>query len=239
VKQFKQPDRGGDLVSVPKANAAEPVAPFIACSKLSTQTITVDNGEVVYGQGEPSRRVFQVIRGTIATVKELSDGRRQVLAFYLPNDILGVSLGSTFYHSAIATVKTTLLAVDRESLDRAARCDAFIDKELRKVLTQEIQHAEDHLLLLGQKDAYEKVLAFLLEMDRRHRSRKTIPLLMSRRDIANYLALTMETVARVMSHLRELGMISFPQNPQTLVLDKTRLRELVFEHERSRAKKLY
>ncbi|MGC1563091.1 MAG: helix-turn-helix domain-containing protein, partial [Bradyrhizobium sp.] len=63
--------------------------------------------------------------------------------------------------------------------------------------------------------------------------------LMSRRDIANYLALTIETVARVMSHLRELGMICFPQNPQTLVLDKTRLRELVFEHERSRAKKLY
>jgi Bacterial regulatory proteins, crp family len=52
-------------------------------------------------------------------------------------------------------------------------------------------------------------LAFLLEMDRRHRSRKTIPLLMSRRDIANYLALTVETVARVLSHLRELGMISF------------------------------
>ena len=64
-----------------------------------------------------------------------------------------------------------------------------------------------------------------------------IPSLIKRRDIANYLALTMETVARVMSHLRELGMISFPQNPQTLVLDKTRLRELVFEHERSRAKK--
>ena len=62
--------------------------------------------------------------------------------------------------------------------------------------------------------------------------------LMSRRDIANYLALTIETVARVMSHLRELGMICFPQK-KTLVLDKTRLRELVFEHERSRAKKLY
>ena len=50
-----------------------------------------------------------------------------------------------------------------------------------------------------------------------------IPSLIKRRDIANYLALTVETVARVMSHLRELGMISFPQNPQKLVLDKARL----------------
>jgi hypothetical protein len=51
VKQFQRAGVGGDLVSVLKADAAEPVAPFIARSKLSTRTITVDNGEVVYGQG--------------------------------------------------------------------------------------------------------------------------------------------------------------------------------------------
>jgi hypothetical protein len=52
VKQFKQADCGGDLVSVLKADAAETVTPFIARSKLSTRTITVDKGEVVLRPGE-------------------------------------------------------------------------------------------------------------------------------------------------------------------------------------------
>jgi Cyclic nucleotide-binding domain len=91
------------LVAVIRVDAGEPVAPFIVRSKLSTRIITINNGEMVYGEGEPSKRVFQIIRGTVATVKELPDGRRQVLAFYLPKDILGLSLSSNFCHSAFAT----------------------------------------------------------------------------------------------------------------------------------------
>jgi hypothetical protein len=150
-----------------------------------------------------------------------------------------VSLGSTFYHSAIATAKTTLLAVDRESLDRAARCDAFIDKELRKVLTQEIRHAEDHLLLLDQKDAYEKVLAFLLEMDRRHRSEKNDTLADEPTGYCKLFGANRGNGCKSDEPPAGAGHDFLPQNPQTLVLDKTRRRELVRERERSRAKKLY
>ncbi len=227
------------MVAVLKADANGHVAPFIARTKLSTRTTTYNNGEIVYREGELSKRVFQIIRGAARTLKQLPGGRRQVLAFYLSKDIFGLSLGSSYSHSVSTIADTTLRSVSREGLDLVARSNAFVDKELRKVLAQEIRRAGDHLLLLGQKDAYEKVLAFLLEMDRRHRSDKMIRLLMDRRDIANYLGLTMETVARIISYLRDLGAISFPRNPRTLVVDQKRLHNLTSQRERDHRRKLY
>jgi CRP/FNR family transcriptional regulator, nitrogen fixation regulation protein len=62
------------------------------------------------------------------------------------------------------------------------------------------------MLLLGRKDSLEKVATFLLEMDKRLADAMTLP--MSRRDIADYLGLTLETVSRALSRLRRAGAIS-------------------------------
>ena len=62
------------------------------------------------------------------------------------------------------------------------------------------------MLLLGRKDSLEKVATFLLEMDKRLVDAMTLP--MSRRDIADYLGLTLETVSRGLSRLRRAGAIS-------------------------------
>ena len=56
---------------------------------------------------------------------------------------------------------------------------------------------ENHLLLLGRQTALEKVASFLLEIDRRLQQPKVMVLPMGRRDIADYLGLTLETVSQV------------------------------------------
>jgi hypothetical protein len=63
------------------------------------------------------------------------------------------------------------------------------------------------MLLLGRKNSLERVAAFLLEMDRRHSGTGVLALPMSRRDIADYLGLALETVSRELSHLRALGIL--------------------------------
>jgi CRP/FNR family nitrogen fixation transcriptional regulator len=81
------------------------------------------------------------------------------------------------------------------------------------------------MLLLGRKNALERVAAFLLEMDRRMVPGSQMSLPMSRRDIADYLGITLETVSRALSRLKAENVIGFVgENHREIVLtDRIRL----------------
>jgi CRP/FNR family nitrogen fixation transcriptional regulator len=92
--------------------------------------------------------------------------------------------------------------------------------------TSNLQHAENHMLLLGRKTALERVAAFVLEMDERLTAAGVMSLPMSRRDIADYLGLTFETVSRAVSQLRRAGVLDFANNNrhrEITLLDRQRL----------------
>jgi len=69
--------------------------------------------------------------------------------------------------------------------------------------------AQDHLLVVGRLDSFERVAAFLMDMADRQEELDQIELPMSRQDIGDYLGLTIETVSRVLSRLRDKGSSSF------------------------------
>jgi CRP/FNR family nitrogen fixation transcriptional regulator len=84
------------------------------------------------------------------------------------------------------------------------------------------------MLLLGRKTSLERVVAFLLEMDHRVTACGVLALPMSRRDIADYLGLTLETVSRALSCLHSKGILGFlGQTQRQIVLrDRIRLAEM-------------
>lgn len=106
-----------------------------------------------------------------------------------------------------------------------AENDAVVTRNLLSMTTKSLQHAENHMLLLGRKDAIERVAAFLLEMDDRLAGAGNMTLPMSRRDIADYLGLTLETVSRALARLRRAGALDFVGNTQREVrlLDRKQL----------------
>jgi hypothetical protein len=65
------------------------------------------------------------------------------------------------------------------------------------------------MLLLGRKTSLERVAAFLPEMDGRITAIGVMALPMSRRDIADYLGLALETVSRELSRLQRTGVLGF------------------------------
>jgi CRP/FNR family nitrogen fixation transcriptional regulator len=84
------------------------------------------------------------------------------------------------------------------------------------------------LLLLGRQNSLEKVAAFLLEMRLRSTEADVIHLPMTRRDIADYLGLALETVSRAFADLRGKKILGFDVNrpKKVVVLDAKALADL-------------
>jgi CRP/FNR family nitrogen fixation transcriptional regulator len=175
-------------------------------TKVSSTEFRYHAGTEIFGQAEPADYFYQVIEGAVRRHKLLSDGRRQIGAFHLPNDIFGLEHGSHRF-TAEAIVDTTVRLMKRESLERVAKTDYAIVRSLLNMTTDSLQHAENHLLLLGRKTALERVAAFLLEMHGRLPKEGVMALPMTRRDIADYLGLSLETVSRALSKLQRKGYV--------------------------------
>jgi CRP/FNR family nitrogen fixation transcriptional regulator len=182
--------------------------------------------EEIYGEDEPAEYVYQVIQGAVRTYKLLSDGRRQIGAFHLPGDVFGLESGPTHRLAAEAIIDTTVRLVKRRSLEQAAGVDVQVARKLWTMTAGDLRHAEDHMLLLGRKSAMERVANFLLEMDRRLAVAGMMALPMCRRDIGDYLGLTLETVSRALSQLQSEGVLGFSGARQIVLRNRQRLRNM-------------
>jgi len=184
-------------------------------------------GTEVFGEAEPAAYVYQVSEGAIRTYKLLSDGRRQIGAFHLPGDIFGLENGDVYRFTADAIIETTVWLARRESV--FSGLTEISAAATLKVVNKSLEHVENHLLLLGRQTSLEKTASFLLEMDRRLEQPAMMILPMSRRDIADYLGITLETVSRAMSTLRDEGVLSFVGQTQReiILLDRPKLAQLV------------
>ena len=182
--------------------------------------------EEIYGEDEPAEYVYQIVRGAVRTYKLLSDGRRQIGTFHLPGDIFGLELGNNHRLAAEAIIDTTVRLVKRHSLEQAAGSNVRVARKLWTMTAGELRHAEDHMLLLGRKNAMERVANFLLEMDRRLAVAGMMALPMCRRDIGDYLGLTLETVSRALSQLHGEGVLGFSGARQIVLRNRQRLRNM-------------
>ena len=200
--------------------------------RLTLNEFTYKKGTEIYGEKEPADYVYQVKTGAARSYKLLSDGRRQIGAFHLVGDIFGLENSSEHRFTAEAIVDTTVRLIKRRSLELVAESDAMVARNLLTMTTNNLQHAEDHMLLLGRKTSLERVAAFLIEMDRRLTAAGVLALPMCRRDIADYLGLTLETVSRALSRLHELGILGFIGNNQRqiVLLDRQQLASLDLQH---------
>jgi len=111
---------------------------------------------------------------------------------------------------------------------RAGRLHA----QLMHIIGREVHQDQEHLVMIGRKVALERLAIFLhslsLRLRRMRRDPHCFELPMSRRDLANYLGLVIETVSRLFSRLSELGVIEV-RRKTIRILDPARLQALAGE----------
>ena len=180
----------------------------------------------IYAEGETSGYVYKVVSGVVRVSKLLPDGRRQISAFHMPGEMFGFEANELHHASAEAVVPVKVIAFKWEGVLTMERQPVSFVRELLNLTVLGLRHTQDHLLLLGRKNALERLAAFLLEMNARMGGTPILDLAMPRHDIADYLGLTLETVSRMFAELKELGMIRLESARRVHLIDKAALKAM-------------
>jgi CRP/FNR family transcriptional regulator len=194
--------------------------------EIATQ-IHFRSGERIFSEGEPAKRVFGLSVGVVRLYK-LMDGRRQVLAFALPGDFLGIPFAKRHKLSADAIGEVALCQFSHDELVKFINSSPNLMRLLIQFANREIDMAQDQLLLLGNGSAEKKVAMFLVSwrdrLARLSAFSEIVLLPMRRRDIADFLSLKLETVSRTLAKLEQRNVIRIVPNGVSLTgLEETLL----------------
>jgi CRP/FNR family transcriptional regulator len=135
------------------------------------------------------------------------DGRRAVIAFVTPGDILGASFDDRFPVSAEAVTNVQIQRLSRDRFRALSNSVHGLQLQFYTLVSRDLSNAQGHILLLARMSAEERVANFLVDLYRRSGADGEIVLAMSRIDIADYLGLTVETISRAIASLTRKGLI--------------------------------
>jgi len=194
---------------------------------------TIKAGESLIFEGDDSVLVANVIDGVLKLSSGTADGREQILGVVYPSEFIGRPFGATTGHDVTALTDAKVCVFSRRDFDAFAGEHPALEHKLLERTLAELDRTRKALLLLGRKSAAEKVATFLIEMadrlsDSGCSSLKapgpvTLTLPFSRQQIADVLGLTIETVSRQFTQLKNSGVIDLPSRREVALLDRNAL----------------
>lgn len=185
-----------------------------ALERVTTSTAYA-SGATLARAGEQRQAVYTVTSGALRLVRTLADGRRQVAGFVLPGDYVGLSESPRHRHDIEAIADSRVCRVSVAHMQQLRSDYPQLERKLLQRACLELDAAQDAALALGRLQPTEKLADFLLKLAARAARQKeagnSVTLPMGRGDIADHLGLTMETVSRTFTKLRQQGLIALPQ----------------------------
>ena len=191
---------------------------------------TLEAKEHVFRDGDAVDNVYLVEAGHVCVYKLMPDGRRQVLDFAYPGDLIGLGAMGEHTSAAQAMSRTRMRCLPSAQLASILREDGRLALGLYEAMARELLAAREMLYTVSQRTAPERVAAFLLALSRRNERNGEDPdefvLPMTRTDIADFLGLTIETVSRTFTKFRTDGLIDLAQCVLVTIRDHAALADL-------------
>lgn len=197
-----------------------------------TEVRTLKTREWLFRQDAPAKWLYIVISGAVRLVRSACDGRLATIRCVERGGTLGelsmVSSAGVYLYSAEALRRTHVLTIPaarcREIMDRQPACRAEFMSRLALELTERLED----MALLTQADAMARLVSYILRQlpAGRARSPRVVRLTIPKRWLAAQLAMTPETLSRLLGRLREEGVINIDRQ-RLVVLDEQKLRDLM------------
>ncbi len=205
--------------TAPRRNPLEPV------ESLATR-LRYNRGQAVYEEDSGVDHWYRVVSGVARRYSIRADGRRQIVDLLLPDDVFGFGRGGKHRFSVEAAIDDTVVArYPRTRLEMLASSDVRVAQRLQEASTEAMARLQTLILTLGRTTAEAKVGCFLLRLAERLSADPTETLLLpiSREDIADHLALTIETVSRSLTQLNRRGIIRLFGTRRIKIVDRETL----------------
>ncbi len=195
---------------LPRGLSREQQAVFCNCIR---QRRRLGRGEVLYHAGQPARSIYAVRSGTLKTYMLSAGGEEIVEGFHLPGELVGLE--------ALAQEQRDDFAVALEAVEyceirvgemlRWLPKIASLQRDLPAVVARRLAAGRRQASVHNRLEARRRVAAFIADLACRSARGPVaggeLKLGMDRRDIANYLGMTIETVSRSLHRLQNEGLL--------------------------------
>jgi CRP-like cAMP-binding protein len=181
-------------------------------------------GEFVFWEGDAPDWFYIVAEGQVKALKHSSSGREFIIAFFGPGEMFGevaVFENKPYPASAQAAAETRVLGIRREDFLSFLKNQPQVALRIISVLGGRLRDAQARLRDLAAERVEQRIARTLLMLSSKLGS--TLPF--TRQEIADMSGTTTETAIRVMSRLKEGGIIRSVRG-KTVILDELKLRLL-------------
>jgi CRP/FNR family transcriptional regulator len=200
-----------------------------------TSRKVIPTGAEVHGQGEPIQAYANILRGVIKLTKIMADGRQQIVGLQFAPHFIGRPFADESAITAEAATDMEICTVSKPALDRLMANNPDLEHKLYNQALTELDEARDWMLTLGRKTARERVASFLnliaSHFDTLNSDGICFDLPLTRQDMGDFLGLTIETVSRQMTRLRNDGIIKVAHSRCVTVPSRARLAKASGNHE--------
>ncbi|NNE89510.1 MAG: Crp/Fnr family transcriptional regulator [Silicimonas sp.] len=188
---------------------------------------------LIMEEGERMNKLLVVCSGWAMRQVTLADGRRQVLDFVLPGDVVGLHIDSNQIATCdvVALTSVEIAEIDFDQIARRTQSNPAIGMGLNIYFLREMTMLSDQVLRLGRMTAYERVCHMLLEIYFRQRDTGrveydgSVAFPITQTIAADALGLSVVHVNRQVMQLRREGLVSLTRNSLT-VHDPATLQEI-------------
>jgi CRP/FNR family transcriptional regulator len=211
--------------STPQLNACRACPTRVACTARDLDDRTLEEfghcieispvlqrNDYLYRPGDPGNGCFVVRSGVFKSVTVTPSGEEYVTSFHYPGELLGLSGEATGVHDdcAQALTASTACAIPHSEFHQVFNIGAG-DSLLRLLAERECNNRELENNL-RQSRAEARIAGFLVLLMRRLErlgfASSTLPVPMSRTDLANHLGLTLECLSRVLGKWKRSGIVN-------------------------------
>ena len=180
----------------------------------------------LYHEAAPAGWLFVVMEGGVKAFRDLPSGKRRVASFLFHGDVFGLAENGRYLNTTQTITPVTLYRIPLDKLTDLLRHDAELQFKVLCKVTHELREAQRRAIVVSRRDAAGRLAMFLLMIKTDLEDAAdpgTIPLPMSRSDIADYLALSLEAVSRACAELERRKLVRFESRHLVRVLDAKRL----------------